>query len=263
MLNPNYKFDPACITEYAQKGYVNVGKIFTDEFTDLLIQDIDSNHGIRQDFNYAMEAAATITQSIHIWYKGKVAQQVLGCETLAQVVRELTGCKEHRLWHDQSQYKLPKVGGINQTHQDLVFWPFIQPYTQITAWIALDDATIENGCMHMVPGSHLWGDATEYLKSRDTEDFVSEYKGNPVQKEFIEVKKGEVHFHHHVAWHGSHGNSSENPRRAYILHLFADGTCFDKNGPHASDSDFEHGAPIQAYHLPIIGKTFIPLTYTE
>ncbi len=253
MINPHFKFNPECIAEYAEKGYVNIGQFFTPEFTDLLIEDIDQNHGIRHDLSNTM---TMITQSLHIWYKGKRAQAVLKSEEFAQVVRQLTGCKEHRLWHDQSQYKLPKIGAVNGTHQDVQFWPFLHPYVQITAWIALDDATIENGCMHMIKGSHRWGTATDYLRSRQDQSFVEEYNGNKVEKEFIEVKKGEVHFHHHLAWHGSHANVSDKNRRAYILHLFEDGTCFDQNGPYASDSGFKHGEPIRPEHLPLIGSQF-------
>ncbi len=44
-------------------------------------------------------------------------------------------------------------------------WPIIEPVTGVSAWIALDDVDYENGCMSMVPGFHLWGDAFDFLNT--------------------------------------------------------------------------------------------------
>lgn len=40
-------------------------------------------------------------------------------------------------------------------HQDAPYWPIVAPMTEVTAWVALDDADEDNGCMSMVPGSPL------------------------------------------------------------------------------------------------------------
>ena len=76
---------------------------------------------------------------------------------LVRMLSDLTGLESFLLVLDQVQYKPPRVGGENGWHRDMPTFPLIRPYTAITAWVALDDATHQSGCMDMVPGSHRWG----------------------------------------------------------------------------------------------------------
>ena len=41
-------------------------------------------------------------------------------------------------------------------HQDYSYWTRTKPIAHLTCWIALDDASEENGCLHYIPGSHRW-----------------------------------------------------------------------------------------------------------
>ncbi len=84
---------------------------------------------------------------------------------ICQEVAQLCRTDSLRIWHDQIQYKPPVTGGPTAWHQDHPAWPIIQPADLVSAWVALDDATIENGCMWMVPGSHKWGNHDRYLTS--------------------------------------------------------------------------------------------------
>jgi phytanoyl-CoA hydroxylase len=60
------------------------------------------------------------------------------------------------LYNTQALLK-PAFHGTSQPwHQDSAYWP-IRPFELVTCWIALDEATRENGCMHFLPGSHLEG----------------------------------------------------------------------------------------------------------
>jgi hypothetical protein len=81
-------------------------------------------------------------------------EEVLRHPRLAQLLVEITGTDSLRVLLDQIQYKPALTGGWNGWHRDMPSFPLIRPYTALTAWIALDDATEENGCMRMVPGSH-------------------------------------------------------------------------------------------------------------
>src|SRR5262249_4483044 len=48
-----------------------------------------------------------------------------------------------------------KAGGLGVAwHQDGPYWPRIEPKIAVTAWVPLDDADVENGCMQVIPGSH-------------------------------------------------------------------------------------------------------------
>jgi ectoine hydroxylase-related dioxygenase (phytanoyl-CoA dioxygenase family) len=118
-------------------------------------------------------------------------------------------------------------------HQDAPYWPILAPMTEVSAWVALDDADVDNGCMSMVPGSHLWGNNIDFIHTlKNFEDMPSHFNGHEIQVVVCPVKKGEVHFHHALTWHGSHANTSGRPRRAIALHCMTQETRYVASGNH-------------------------------
>src|SRR3954469_10441695 len=95
---------------------------------------------------------------------GRRATRSAACSRCrASAPQAMIGGREIRLWHDQIQYKPKGVGGVNRWHQDWPYWPTMSVANAVTAWIAIDDADVDNGCMSMVAGSHRWGDAIQHL----------------------------------------------------------------------------------------------------
>ena len=97
-------------------------------------------------------------QIVNIWEASEPFFKLIHNPTIVEEMAQLTQAKVLRIWHDQIQYKPAQTGGVNMWHQDAPLWPILAPMTEVTAWVALDDVDEENGCMSMVPGSHLWGD---------------------------------------------------------------------------------------------------------
>src|SRR5690606_20035316 len=92
---------------------------------------------------------------------------------------------------------------------------------------------VDNGCMSMVPGSHRWGNNMEFVNTlKSFDEMPAEFEGHKVEVVVCPVKKGEVHFHHALTWHGSHANSSGRPRRAIALHCMTEETRFVASGDH-------------------------------
>ncbi len=99
-------------------------------------------------------------------------------------------------------------------HQDLTYWGFNDD-KQVAAWIALSDATEENGCMHMIPGSHKGGqlphrttkDSNNLLHHGQTIEGVSEE-----QSRCIPLNAGEGSLHHGWTMHTSYPNKSDDRR---------------------------------------------------
>src|SRR5207248_1136185 len=122
------------------------------------------------------------------------------------------------------QYKPAAIGGVNMWHQDSPYWPILTPKdVQLTAWVALDDADAENGCMSMVPGSHRWGDRISALHAlKDFNAMPELFEGKKLEVRLCPVEKGAVHFHHPLTWHGSQANTSGRPRRAIALHFMTE-----------------------------------------
>ena len=128
----------------------------------------------------------------------------------------------------------------------------------MTAWIALDDVDVDNGCMKMVPGSHHWGphaiDFLHTLKDFDDMDNVAEWEGHPVRVLPCPVNKGEVHFHHSLTWHGSGANKSGRPRRAVAIHYATDQTRYLATGSHPMKKfvDVAEGETLRGEAFPLV-----------
>ncbi len=130
-----------------------------------------------------------------------------------------------RIWEDQMIYKPPfDANAVLGWHRDYTYWDHVGPADMGTCWIAIDDATIDNGCMHVIPGSHKWN----YDYQRD--DVDGDDPNWPMRSENVpdgadltevpcEVMAGHCHFHHCRLLHGSYGNRTDNPRRSYIMHV--------------------------------------------
>jgi ectoine hydroxylase-related dioxygenase (phytanoyl-CoA dioxygenase family) len=128
------------------------------------------------------------------------------------VVEELIG-PDIKLYADQMFLKPPLHGSVKPYHQDSPYWP-IDPPALATCWLAMDDATIENGCMRFLPGSHERGIIPHYhlegphmvpegYESFDTSEEVA-----------VELKAGSGTFHHSLTLHQTLPNRSPHPRRA-------------------------------------------------
>jgi ectoine hydroxylase-related dioxygenase (phytanoyl-CoA dioxygenase family) len=112
-------------------------------------------------------------------------------------------------------------------HQDAPYWPVLTPMKQVSAWVALDDVDEGNGCMSMVPGSHLWGNNIAFLHTlKKFEDMPGQFQEHRLTVKTCPVKRGEVHFHHALTWHGSNVNTSGRKRRAIALHYMPGDTRF-------------------------------------
>ncbi len=256
---------PQQVAQFQADGFLNGGHILNDEQVDELraeltrvIETHDSLENKPVLFrNLSGNDSAPVWQIVNIWEASAPYAALMKHPKIAEDMVQLTGARELRIWHDQIQFKPAETGGVNWWHQDAPLWPIIEPMTEVSAWVALDDVDEANGCMSMVPGSHRWGNQIGFLNGLDHANFdglPSEYEGHPVQIKRCPVKKGEVHYHHALTWHGSHANTSGRPRRAIALHFMTGETRFVAAGNHAMKPFVEvgDGEFMRGVHFPQI-----------
>ncbi len=120
-----------------------------------------------------------------------------------------------RLFQNQALLKPPHAGSEKPWHQDLAYFDLDPTAPVIGVWIALDAATPNNGCMHVIPGSHRWGPALHYQR-RDWQicdrDVASHHDV------MVPLPPGGVLFFHSLLHHGTPPNGSAQRRRALQLH---------------------------------------------
>lgn len=206
-----------------------------------------------------MKISEKVVQIVNIWMASEAYLEHAKNKRVCEEIAQLCGTDTLRIWHDQIQYKPPITGGPTAWHQDHPLWPVIQPADLVSAWIALDDAVIENGCMWMVPGSHKWGNQQKYLRA---DDRFMPYHADPemlpadavVQAVPFEIKKGQVGYHHSLTWHGSPHNRSELKRRAIAVHYMPGHTRYVPSAHHPMLPyvEVEPGEILQGEHFPVV-----------
>lgn len=124
-----------------------------------------------------------------------------------------------KLFGDQLFMKPP--GGIEKTyHQDCPYFP-VRPMEVITAWVALDEVTEENGCMYVVPGSHKLGavDHSEPWMVGDRQDMkIPDAAIDRERERPVTLRAGGCSFHHGLIQHRSGPNRTQTFRRGLATH---------------------------------------------
>lgn len=117
-------------------------------------------------------------------------------------------------------FKQPKIGGEVSVHQDSTFL-YTDPPTVVGLWIALEDATKENGCLWSILGSHKEGQPRRrFLRDPDGKLTFNKPSDEFDLSDFqpLEVKAGTMVVIHALNQHYSAPNLSSTSRCAYILH---------------------------------------------
>ena len=127
-------------------------------------------------------------------------------------------------------------------HQDGHYWP-IRPLATCTAWIAIDDSMVDNGCLRVIPRSHRQRELFEHCKEDRTDivlnQRVADGQFDPGSAVDIELQAGEVSLHDAYLVHGSNPNQSIR-RRAGIAIRYMPGSSHFKRDLFTPSADVSY-----------------------
>jgi len=123
----------------------------------------------------------------------------------------------------QSMYifKQPHIGGDVTCHQDATFL-FTEPLRMVGLWFALENASVENGCLWVIPGGHKLGLKSRFVRAENDGTRFEVFDDSPWPEEKLqplEVEKGTLIVLHGLLPHLSRENRSAKSRHAYTLHV--------------------------------------------
>jgi ectoine hydroxylase-related dioxygenase (phytanoyl-CoA dioxygenase family) len=220
--------DAADLALYRHRGHLTVNGVFAADEMDALVRDIE---------RWGESFLAALPPEQRGWYDdgGEKARTVLRKldnphfhrEAVQQVARDprLVGLVERILgagvsvYFSQVFFKAPEGGGPKPAHQDNFYFGPTDIEGVVTAWIALDDATLENGCLYFGDGTNQ-GPVYLHLAPQG-EPYNLQLPAAILEKQPMTpapVRKGGVSFHHGNAFHQSAPNHSAHWRRACALH---------------------------------------------
>jgi len=238
-----YKLTNEQVAFYHEQGYLAGVRILTDEQISKLRAELAEffdpqhlGHELWYEYhtNESSKPDTVLFHALGAWRIRPGFHDILWHPAFTTAASQLLGGGV-RFWHDQLFCKPAKHGGVVAWHQDYSYWTRTKPMAHLTCWIGLDESTRENGCVHYVPGSHLW-DLLPITGLAGNMDAIKEVLTPTQWEQFthpvaIELKAGECSFHHPLMVHGSFANRGDRPRRATVINVFRDGVKSDSDEP--------------------------------
>jgi ectoine hydroxylase-related dioxygenase (phytanoyl-CoA dioxygenase family) len=222
--------------EFESNGHTTVAGVFTPAEMEAVIEDIG---------RWGEQFLADLAPEQRRWY-------VDGGVKAREVLRKLDNPHFHRasvgrlardlrlvalvealigagvqVCFSQIFFKAPEGGGPKPAHQDNFYFGPRDPDALVTAWIALDDATVENGCMSFGEGSQKkpviahFAPPEEPFNLQIADDALAGMPMTPAP-----VPRGGVSFHHGGTVHQSGANRSPRWRRACAIHYVRNDNAF-------------------------------------
>lgn len=220
---------PEAIAQYRELGFLAVESVFSqhqvdaalDALSDLTVDPRDADIQF-EDWAHDRLDAVTGAERLDLVRRfmrfasvddrlGELARH----PGIVDVVRKIVGADDLVLFQDMALLKPPGGGREKPWHQDNAFFA-IQPGTPIVGvWIALDEATIDNGCMHVLPGTHREGPVIHF-KRRDWQ--ICDTDVQTSRDVAVPLKPGGVLLFDGLLHHGTPPNRTNTRRRALQFH---------------------------------------------
>lgn len=184
---------------------------------------VGEDDGINEDAEYY---GKVFDQLLNLWQTNDKVKELMIDERISEMAAKLSGSDGIRIWHDQALFKRPWA---NPTawHLDTPFWSF-SDRKALSIWIALDDATLENGCLYFIPGSHK---VTTYENKGIGKNMDAIFEVYPqcakTQPYVAKMKAGSCSFHNGLTIHGAGPNMTPGFRRAMTCAYMPEGNVFN------------------------------------
>jgi len=179
--------------------------------------------GINEDADYF---GKVFDQLINLWQTHEGVKKLMTDPRIGQMAAQLAGVDGIRIWHDQALFKRPWA---NPTawHLDTPFWSFADRKA-LSIWVALDDATMENGCLYFIPGSFH---TTRFENSgigKNMDGIFTVYpKLVTAPSVAVPMNAGSCSFHNGLTIHGAGANMTPGHRRAMTCAYMPDGNVYN------------------------------------
>lgn len=231
-LQTNFK--ESWITEFKENGFLVINNLLDEKdelpsYIDIYKELLGSHEAKKHRYDLGSHSTSETENN----NKGKVESicQIMwpsvykesllqgpAFKRLLRVVQSLLG-DDLAFDFDMLINKFPNTGTSTPWHQDESYWPDMPDKRAVSCWIALDSATVDNGCMWFVKGSHLEPDLRPHQRIEDGHHArytksCSESEGEPRP-----LTGGSCTLHHGRTLHYTRGNTTNTQRRAYILNF--------------------------------------------
>jgi len=220
---------------YDEHGYFLLENAFDAATVDAIRAEIDPWEQKTTDFlrtraggRLFIADAEAITFTVHLVARSSYLRDLCRGPLFQDLGHDLIG-PDVRLYWDQAVYKKPEPERIFPWHQDNGY-NFVLPQQYLTCWIALTDATLENGCPWVVPGVHRHGTLNHWLTDAGWQCLRDPDGATP-----IPAKAGSIVVFSSLTPHRTGPNRTAEVRKAYIVQLAPEGAVAFSRAPEGGE----------------------------
>ncbi|MBS1558931.1 MAG: phytanoyl-CoA dioxygenase family protein [Bacteroidetes bacterium] len=219
-LNQPYPLTQEQINFYQQNRFIKIKKIFDAEtltyFNSVISERVTEMNKITTEISERTTYGKAFLQLFNLWREDERIKQFVFSKRLAKIAAELMKTEGVRLYHDQALYK-EAGGGITPWHADQYYWPLETDKT-VTAWIPLQETSLEMGPLEFSAGSHQIVEGRELEIGDDSEIVIQQRLRVTDFKHVVEAfDLGEVSFHSGWVFHRAGANTTKEMRKVMTV----------------------------------------------
>jgi phytanoyl-CoA hydroxylase len=213
--------DEGEVRQYDQEGYIVVPGLLDPAATaklrdelDRFVDEADAFLEQVKDGRLSIAESGAITFSPHLVVRSEQLRTLSAHPGIVAICTDLLGPDINLYW-DQAVYKKPEKPRRFPWHQDNGY-TYVEPQQYLTCWLALTDATVDNGCPWVAPGLHRLGTlAHDFVEPLGYECFTDPPEG--ISAVAAQVPAGGAVFFSSLTPHLTGPNTTSDVRKTYIL----------------------------------------------
>ncbi len=200
------------IDQYSSNGFASPIRVLKESVSARLVERVQNLR--KTNPNLAKRALGTNCHLLFPWL-----HELTHMSEILDEVEKVIG-PNILLWSTSFFIKDPGSKSFVSWHQDSTYWG-LKPLEIVTAWLAFTPSKTSNGCMQVIPGSHLRGQS-EHKDTFDDNNLLS--RGQRIEFDIgdekvvdLKLQAGEMSLHHVRIFHGSKSNVSNSVRIGFAM----------------------------------------------
>ncbi len=245
--------EPEQVKQFDTDGYFVIDDLVEPDLLASVRQEVDhfdreADAFLRtqQEGRVSISETGAITFSEHLVTKSSLLRALSVHPVIIDLCADLIGPDVNLYW-DQGVYKQPEKPRRFPWHQDNGY-TFIEPQQYLTVWLALTDATVDNGCPWVVPGLHRHGT----LLHRYVDPLGWECLSEPEGAVAAPVRAGGAVVFSSLTPHLTGPNTTDEARKAYILQYAPMGAEIFRGDPAAGPPSRREPASAPDRQYPVL-----------
>ncbi len=205
---------------YKKNKFIKIKNVFDQEtishYNHVISRQVDKMNDVNTPLDQRTTYGKAFLQLFNLWCENEGVKEFVFSKRMASIASQLMEVEGVRIYHDQALFK-EAGGGITPWHADQYYWPLETDKT-ITAWIPLQETSLEMGPLEFSAGSHKILEGRDLAISDESEIKIQEKLKVTDFEHIIEAfDVGEVSFHSGWVFHRAGANLTNTTRKVMTV----------------------------------------------